>query len=82
MSGRRPLWLFVEPRPLQVRAGQPRFSGVLSLQEGPERIESGWWDGNDVTRDYYVAENLEGERLWVFHDLQEGGQWFLHGVFG
>ena len=28
----------------------------LELLAGPERIESGWWDGADVQRDYYVAQ--------------------------
>jgi protein ImuB len=47
---------------------------------GPERIETGWWRGADVRRDYYVVETTAGERLWVFRDLANGS-WFLHGVF-
>ena len=48
---------------------------------GPERVETGWWRGADVRRDYYVAETTDGERLWLFHDLAAGG-WFVQGVFG
>jgi protein ImuB len=57
----------------QGRAAKPS----LTLLSGPERIESGWWDGNDVARDYFVACDDKGARFWVFK--QE--QWFLHGIF-
>jgi protein ImuB len=32
----------------------------LVLEQGPERIESGWWDGRGVARDYYVARQRGG----------------------
>ena len=35
---------------------------------GPERIESGWWDGADVRRDYYVASDARGARLWIYRE--------------
>jgi protein ImuB len=81
----RPLWLLAEPQPLPGGA-QPRYQGTLELEEGPECIESGWWDGKDIARDYYVARNPAGVRLWVFHERPRKGRaaggWFLHGVFG
>jgi protein ImuB len=52
------------------------------MEEDPERIESGWWDGRDVRRDYYVACTRGGMRLWIFRERRAGGRWFLHGVFG
>jgi protein ImuB len=52
----------------------------IELQSGPERIESGWWDGMDVVRDYYVAQGRNGSRLWVFRDRSSGG-WYVHGLF-
>lgn len=76
----RPLWLFDEPRPLTLRDGQPAYGGPLQLSRLPERIESGWWDGCDLSRDYYLAENPAGERLWVFRD-RRGGGWFVQGLF-
>ncbi len=79
---RRPLWLLPEPRPLLLRNGAPSCGGILTLQEGPERIESGWWSGIHVRRDYYVAQGRDGQRLWLFHDLTHPGRWYLHGVFG
>ena len=47
---------------------------------GPERIETAWWRGGCVRRDYYVVETESGERYWMFQSLQNGS-WFLHGVF-
>jgi len=67
--GPRPLWLLEPPRPLN--------EGDFVLLAGPERIESGWWDGGDVRRDYYIAAC--GTSLgWIFRAC-EG--WFLHGWF-
>ena len=48
---------------------------------GPERIETGWWRGRSVRRDYYRLEIESGHWLWVFHQLADN-TWFLHGTFG
>jgi protein ImuB len=48
---------------------------------GPERIETGWWKGAIVRRDYFRVEDQHGRRFWIFRDLTNG-DWFLHGVFG
>jgi protein ImuB len=65
---------------------------------GPERIETAWWRGPTVRRDYYVVETSDGGRYWIFRRLggsaggsrrvgaerpaaQDGGAWFLHGMF-
>ena len=68
---RRPLWLLPEPRALD---------GMPHCVAGPERIEGGWWDGLDATRDYYVAEGGAGARLWVYRERSSGG-WFLQGLW-
>ena len=52
----------------------------LVLKAGPERIESGWWDGMEVARDYYVAQDQTGARLWVYCE-RTSGEWFVHGLF-
>lgn len=78
----RPLWLLPEPIPLEVREDLPWLDGALALEPEPERIESGWWDGRDVARDYYVARDGSGRRLWVFRELRTPGRWFLQGLFG
>jgi protein ImuB len=70
----RPLWMLAEPQPLDGWEG--------ALVTGPERIETGWWDGHDVRRDYYVARSRAGVRLWIFRERPPGQGWFLHGIFG
>src|SRR5579883_630312 len=62
----RPLWLLPAPRLLNEREGLPYRRGPLRLLGEAERIETGWWDGRDVARDYYTAVDLRGARLWVF----------------
>ncbi len=76
----RPLWLLVAPLPLQIVRGRPWLQGELRLCTGPERIESGWWDGQDVARDYFIAEGRTGSRLWIFRERRRR-RWFLHGIF-
>ena len=70
----RPLWMLARPQRLD------GWDGVLVT--GPERIETGWWDGHDVRRDYYVALTRSGVRLWIFRERPPAQGWFLHGVFG
>ena len=77
----RPLLLLAEPQALVTLDGAPQHHGPLSLVAGPERIESGWWDGRPVTRDYYVARNPQGEICWVFRDYRQQRRWYLHGYF-
>ena len=79
-DGPRPLWLFDEAEPLQHRLEQAPWI----LKDGPERIESGWWDGNDLRRDYFVAETPDGAIVWIYRDHRYGtddGEWFVHGLF-
>ncbi len=76
----RPLWLLAEAQPLGAWLEQKPWI----LKDGPERIESGWWDGNDLRRDYFVAETPRGETAWIYRDHRYGtddGEWFLHGLF-
>ncbi len=66
----RPVWLLDEP----LAVPKPE------ILQGPERIESGWWDGKGVARDYYIARQSQGARLWVFQE-RRSKRWYLHGVF-
>lgn len=77
----RPTWLLPDPTPLQSLDGRPQYHGRLILEQGPERIESGWWDGHDVSRDYYLAASPTGERLWIFRERRGERGWYLHGLF-
>jgi protein ImuB len=78
----RPLWVLTEPVPLVMTSGGPCYEGVLSLEQGPERIETGWWDGRDVARDYFHARNPFGMNLWVYRQRRGHRGWYLHGIFG
>ncbi len=80
MVGLRPAWLLSEPRPLKMVYGRPWLQGPLKLQAGPERIESGWWDG-DMMRDYFVAKDPKGSQFWIFQERRKPNGWFLHGLF-
>ena len=77
----RPIWLLPEPRKLNKCNHQLYDSRKIFLVSGPERIESRWWKKNKTQRDYYIAEEDCGARLWVFQDKIKPGQWFVHGVF-
>jgi protein ImuB len=67
--GARPLWL-LQPRKIN--------EGEFTPLAGPERIESGWWDGDEASRDYFIAR-LPGDSIgWLY---RENGAWYLHGLF-
>ncbi|MFA0193281.1 DNA polymerase Y family protein [Vibrio artabrorum] len=51
----------------------------VTLSQGPERIVSGWWDGEKIIRDYFIAHSENGRWLWIFRTPDK--QWFLHGLF-
>jgi protein ImuB len=82
----RPAWLLPEPLPLAARGAQPLLDGhPLQLVAGPERIESGWWDGEPVTRDYFVGQAADGSLVWLWRgrlpDAAGEPTWFLQGRF-
>jgi len=79
---RRPVWLLPTPRRLREREGLPHRRGPLRLLGGAERIETGWWDRADIARDYYMAVDIHGVRLWIFRERAAPHRWFLQGVFG
>jgi protein ImuB len=70
-TGSRPVWLIDPPRRLA--------EGGFALLAGPERIESGWWDGAEARRDYFIARIGEGSLAWIYRERE--GTWFLHGFF-
>jgi protein ImuB len=78
----RPVWLLDAPLALSLSDMQECDHSGLVLEQGPERIESGWWDGRGVARDYYIARQHQprGARLWIFQERQSK-RWYLHGVF-
>jgi len=76
----RPAWLLEVPQALALRAGAPVLRGALQLLDGPERIETGWWDSTGAVRDYFVARDARGCLCWIYRECRSG-QWFLQGWF-
>jgi protein ImuB len=98
----RPLLLLPNAEPTEVVAlipdGPPRrfrWRGVtyeVTGAQGPERIASEWWRNHnghqpvEPTRDYYLVEDADGHRFWLYRDgLYEretaAARWFVHGLF-
>ena len=77
----RPFWLLERPQALQESESIPCHHGPLKLLAGPERIESGWWDGADMARDYFIARSADAALLWVYRERSPAGAWYLHGIF-
>jgi protein ImuB len=71
----RPLWLLARPRSV------PRDE-LAVIRPQPERIESGWWDAAGIRRDYHIATDRRGAKLWIYRELQNPARWYLHGLFG
>ncbi len=71
---KRPFWLLPEPRAIAARQ--------FTLLGDAERIESGWWDGGDIRRDYYLAHERDHRLCWIFHQLDPPGGWYVQGYFG
>ncbi len=62
---------------------------AITAHWGPERIETGWWHGPSIRRDYYRIETDQGRWWWIFRNLRSRSQsasavrycWMLHGRF-
>jgi len=81
-AAERPLWLLQQPIALIMRQQRPYYGTPLRLVRGPERIESGWWDGAPVARDYFVAESTDRIRYWIYLDQAlDEPRWYLHGLY-
>ena len=53
----------------------------MQILMGPERIESGWWDGADIRRDYYLVQTRAGQQGWAFRTVGQGDGLWLQGWF-
>jgi protein ImuB len=77
----RPVWMLDKPLRLMMRDQRPIYRSPLKMLTRTERIEAGWWDGNLVERDYYVAADDRGHMFWVYRE-RLNGEWYLQGLFG
>ncbi|CAM2192087.1 protein ImuB [Paraburkholderia kururiensis] len=84
----RPTWMLETPVRLLMRQHKPFYGSPLKLVSPGERIEAGWFDGQLVTRDYFVAQGDDQSCYWVYRErvssrqVDEEPRWFLHGLFG
>jgi protein ImuB len=69
----RPAWLLPQPRRCAIEN--------YEILAGPERIESGWWDGRDCRRDYFIVRDIHGSMLWAYREYKPRRGWYLHGIF-
>lgn len=89
-----PTWLLPVPQRLVVRQSIPHYHGELTLLAGPQRLETGWLEGEPALRDYYMARSPQAGLVWVYrerlaaHTEAASGPsdpgalaWFLHGLF-
>jgi len=92
---RRPSLLLRHPQRIDVMSISPDYPPSFFIHKGirhtikkaddAERIEPEWWLDNGEHRDYYLVEDEQGSRYWVYrlghHTNEAPAQWFLHGYF-
>ncbi|CAB3800306.1 hypothetical protein LMG28614_05140 [Paraburkholderia ultramafica] len=69
-----------KPLRLMMRDRRPIYRRPLKMLTRTERIQAGWWDGNIVERDYYVADDDRCHMVWVYRERLN--EWYLQGLFG
>jgi protein ImuB len=90
----RPSLLLPRPERIEVTALLPDNPPMLFIYKGvrhiikkaddAERIEREWWLDEGLHRDYYIVEDEQGRRYWLFrsgHYTAEQSQWYIHGFF-
>jgi protein ImuB len=94
----RPLLILDRAEPAAVIAAVPdgppmrftwrRVTRRVITSDGPERVTPEWWklDGGERPRDYYMIEDEDGRRYWLYREglYGEPGEdrprWFVHGL--
>ena len=91
----RPIHLLPTPETIEVTVPIPDYPPMLFRYKGelhnvkkadsPERIEQEWWIEQGQYRDYYIVEDENGARYWIFrqgsYEHGNNPQWFIHGFF-
>ena len=88
----RPLRILTPALPIKVVLNQEASNGPVQAFRtekqvfhvrrgwGPERIETGWWRGLMVVREYWRIEAASGQQFWLYQNLRDQS-WFLQGEF-
>ena len=77
----RPFWILAKPIVLFMRNERPFYGSPLKLLRGPERVEAGWWGGQMIARDYFVAQDAGASCYWIYRERTSEPRWFLHGLY-
>jgi protein ImuB len=94
-AARRPLRLLAPPEPVEAVAPVPDSPPVMfrwrrrthrvARADPAERIACEWWRAEAPERDYYLVEDEQGRRFWLFRRGLYGSEppprGFLHGIF-
>jgi protein ImuB len=83
----RPAWLLESPIKLLMRGERPFYGSPLRTVSSGERVEAGWFRGEPVTRDYFVAEADDHICYLIYRERigavdEDEPRWYLHGLFG
>lgn len=87
-----PTWLLAQPQLLQLQQDLPQYHGPLTLLAGPQRLETGWLEGEPALRDYFVARSAQAGLVWIYRErlaanaqkntsADPGLRWYVHGLF-
>nr|WP_295932996.1 DNA polymerase Y family protein [uncultured Dyadobacter sp.] len=91
----RPVQLLKQPERIEVSAPIPDYPPMvfrynntvhkIMRADGPDRIEQEWWIADGLHRDYYLVEDENGNRYWIFrlghYGDAQNPEWFIHGFF-
>ena len=91
----RPIHVLPKPEPIEVTAPIPDYPPInfrynkklyqVAKADACERIEQEWWIEGGQHRDYYIVEDEEGKRYWVYrlghYTADAVPRWFIHGFF-
>lgn len=82
----RPARILKNPELVRIAEGEllhpvKRKRWKIAEIHGPERLAAEWWDPQSRDRDYYRVTTETGQDLWIFTQVDQGRQVFLHGYF-
>ena len=87
---RRPMRLMQPPKPIEMQKMDTNGAPLRMVYQGsplsivravgPERIDTGWWQGATQQRDYFRIELSTATWLWVYRDRRDQ-TWYLQGEF-
>ncbi|NMH59791.1 Y-family DNA polymerase [Alteromonas ponticola] len=68
-------------QPLFIASQPVLLTQPSHIQFGPVRLQTGWWDGESVKRDYFITQTARGEYALVYKS-PPAEQWYIEGWYG